>query len=120
MQSGFMYSAPQRSLQETEAEFNALSCEETERVYKDVYGFGNYDVIENDDLLSNGLIEFEHEISKISTTKKEWYLRGLQINPSYVNSDDLRLRFLRREFFNAKVRLWCNCCCVSSFSRRAK
>lgn len=105
MLSGFMYSAPQKSIHENEAELNALSCEEMERVHKDVYGFGTYDIIENDDFICNRLIEFEHEIFKLSTTTKqaEWYLRGLQINPTYVNSNDLRLRFLRREFFNAKV-----------------
>lgn len=105
MQSGMMYSAPQKSIQDKEAEFNALSCEEMEQVHKDVYGFGTYDIIETDDLINNRLEEFEQEVSKISTAKCEWYLRGLQINPSYVNSSDLRLRFLRREFFHAKVSL---------------
>jgi hypothetical protein len=111
MASGIINSAPQTSLQEVEDEFNRLTCEEKEDILKDMYGDNYYNVVETDETQRRGLQQFDLEIDKIpnNSTGKNHYLRGLEINPNYVRSDGLRLQFLRRELFNAKVCIFCFC-----------
>jgi hypothetical protein len=110
MASGIINSAPQTTLQEVENEFNRLTCEEQEDIWKDKYGDNYYNVVETEETQRRSLQQFDLEIDKIpNSTVKNHYLRGLEINPNYVRSDDLRLQFLRRELFNAKVCIFCFC-----------
>jgi CRAL/TRIO domain len=104
MLSGLATSAPQKTVAETRAEFEALSPEEKECVYRDVYGAGNYAFVEDDDEISDCLTAFEKSLSDISNDEKKCYSLALEASPDYVNDRVLQLKFLRCEFFDARVR----------------
>lgn len=108
MLSGFALSAPQRTLPQKDAEFDALTVEEKGIVYRDLYGAGNYSIVEDDDMIKTSLNSFEQCLSLsgiISDDDKKHYNVALEKSPKYVTDRDLRLQFLRCELFDPKVRL---------------
>ena len=105
MLSGFALSAPQRTLPQRDAEFDALTVEEKEIVYRDLYGAGNYSIAEDDEVIENGLSSFEQCLLSITDDDKKYYTMALEKSPNYVNDKNLRLQFLRSELFDPKVRL---------------
>jgi Ribonuclease G/E len=100
---GLASSAPQKTLEETKAEFDALSPEEKEIVHRDLYGIGNYGIVEQDDFIKNSLNSFEKFILDIPDDDKKEYLLALEASQDYVKDRDLRLQFLRCELFDCKV-----------------
>jgi hypothetical protein len=104
MLSGLATSAPTRTLEETKAEFDALTLEEKEIAYRDLYGAGNYTFVEDDELIDKGLTTLEECLLDLSDKEKNCYLLALEASPDYVTDRDFRLQFLRCELFDAQVR----------------
>lgn len=102
---GVSYSAPQTTLPQRDAEFDALTPQEKEIVYRDLYGSSNNYLIDEDDdeVVENGLTMFEKHLSELSDDDKECYLRALERSPDYVQDKNFRLQFLRCELFDPKL-----------------
>lgn len=104
MLSGFAVSAPKTTLPEKDAEFEALTPEEKEFVYRDLYGQGNYTIDEDAaGMIENALTQFEQSLFEIPNKDKKDYLIALETSPDLVKNNKFRLKFLRCELFDPKL-----------------
>ena len=76
---------------------NNLSMMEREQVYEEIHGVDK-DFEETPEMVASKLSEMELQLQKI--IKKPAYDQALQASSDYVQDDDLRLSFLRADYFN--------------------
>ena len=124
MRSGYAVSAPRRTLSDVQDEIDALSPEEKERLFNEIYGYSNNTVVETDELIQTSLDQMEISIQEIISSSEasntdinnniehdntpephhsQYYQRAKEVCPDLVNDNDNRLRFLRCELFDTKV-----------------
>ena len=81
-------------------DFDSLSPEEQDQVYRDLYGVNDV-VEENEDFVRQKLQEIEGELVSIDDNKKEAYLLAFLQSRDYATNRDFRLMFLRSVRFDA-------------------
>ena len=80
-------------------ELAAMSVLEQDKVMFDLHGLAA-EIEETEEMIQTSLDEMEKEIQKIK--KKPAFDKAMKWNPKHVQSRDLRIRFLRCEYFNCK------------------
>ncbi len=93
-----------------------MQIDDREATHNELHGVeSRYDASrhENPENHQRALFEFDNELnlnSRLSSKLKSGYLTALSLKSSYVSSSDLRLRFLRAEFFDVSkaVVRFCN------------
>lgn len=89
----------------TARELHQLSQAEREKVWADMSGddaLSSFERIkENSEVVAQCLLEMDDEISR--TSRKEAFLQAQGFAPDYVNSESMRIKFLRSEIFDPKA-----------------
>ena len=80
-------------------ELAELSLLEHDKVMFDLHGLAT-EIEETEEMIQTSLDEMEKEIQKIQ--KKPAFDKAMKLNPSHVQSRELRIRFLRCEYFKCK------------------
>ena len=99
----FSISAPHVTEEELQRERDALSEKERMEIEQDVQGTSVF--LETPDMTTQGLAQFQLEMSLIPDHKKEAYLEAIRRVPDIVEKETNPIKFLRSEHFDAKVRL---------------
>lgn len=104
-ESGYQESFP-RTEEEADAmddlladELAALSLSEQDKATFDLHGLAP-EIEETEELIEKSLKDMENELQQIK--KKPAFDKAMKMNPSHVQSRELRIRFLRCEFFKCK------------------
>ena len=89
----------------TQRELHQLSQAEREKVWADMSGdnvLSTFETMEEDsEVVARCLCEMDDEISR--TSRKEAFLQAQGLAPDYVNSESMRIKFLRSEMFDTKA-----------------
>lgn len=80
-------------------ELAALSLVEQDKVMFDVHGLAP-EIEETEELIEKSLEDMDKELEQIK--KKPAFDMAMKMNPGHVQSRELRIRFLRCEFFKCK------------------
>ena len=78
-------------------ELNEMSIIEREQVYEEIHGVDE-EIRETPEMMATALMDMEVQISKIK--QKPAYEMALQMDPNYVNDGNLRIMFLRSDYWN--------------------
>ena len=83
-------------------ELASMSFKERTHIQEEIHGVNSMAVVETPELVHQKLSELQHEIDNFAGCKSTAYEDALLSDSVYVTSDELRLKFLRAEFFDAK------------------
>jgi len=84
-----------------------LNLNDRNAIYEEIHGVGSLCPDESPPgMVENALEELAKELSALPSKDKIAYEQSQQLNQTYVNERDFRLRFLRAELFDAKKAAW--------------
>ena len=80
---------------------NNLSVRDRTVIQEEVHGVGSLSPVETPEMVGQAQSRLQEELDKLPLDSKIFYDRAVSLKSEYVNSADLRTKFLRAELFDA-------------------
>jgi hypothetical protein len=98
--SAFTFSAPVVTPEDEQAEREALTEEERQKIHEEIYG-EEEEMEETDTMVENAVLLLRQALNDIPETAKKAYLEALERAPLLVERESDHIRFLRCEKYDA-------------------